>query len=120
MPPRRSIPDLLDLSLAQLRPLVALEALRVARVAVTKFVYDEIEAGYDGAKDRLRDSKPLDVDENIVSALTRTKKPFLVGPKSLLEISRHAKARGELGTARENNLVLWCYPLLKILKIFVA
>ena len=55
MPTKTPIPDLLDLSLAGLRPLVAGEALRVARVAVTKFVYDEIEAGYDCSKDGLRE-----------------------------------------------------------------
>ena len=43
MPPQKRISALLDLSLASIRGLVCEEALRVARVAVTSFVYDELE-----------------------------------------------------------------------------
>ena len=43
MPPQKRISSLLDLSLASLRGLVCAEALRVAEVAVTSFVYDELE-----------------------------------------------------------------------------
>ena len=43
MPPQKRISSLLDLSLASIRGLVCEEALRVARVAVTSFIYDDLE-----------------------------------------------------------------------------
>ena len=44
MPPQKRVSFcLLDLSLASIRGLVCEEAMRVARVAVTSFIYDDLE-----------------------------------------------------------------------------
>ena len=56
MPRRKRIPSLLDLSLSSIRALVRAEALRVAHVVVTRFVYDEIEAQSDAEREE-RDSQ---------------------------------------------------------------
>lgn len=44
---RKSPKTLVDLSLSALSILVTTESLRVAKIAVTKFVYDEVEHGFD-------------------------------------------------------------------------
>ena len=51
MPPQKRISSLLDLSLASIRGMVCAEALRVTRVAVTSFVYDELVAQNDVEND---------------------------------------------------------------------
>ena len=44
MPRKKTVPSLLQASISSVAPLVRDEALRVAHVAVTQFVFDEIEA----------------------------------------------------------------------------